>query len=242
MSELMADYQPRHGYFDEACVGPGQWRPHWDQFARQLGELGGREINRRWEQAQRQLQELGVTYNPQDDTGQASRPWQLDAIPYLMPVAEWQKLAAAIEQRATLFDLILDDLFGDQSLIRDRVVPPDLWFAHPRFQPAYQGLPASKGTHLVLYAADLARATDGGWRVAGDRTRAPNGLGYVLENRIVTSRMLPNLFRKGNVVRLAQFFVNLRDTLQQLAPRARDNPRVVVWSQGSASAGFFEDA
>ncbi len=242
VSNLIAGYQAPSGYYDEMTLGPQRLRPHWQALIEHLSELGPAELQRRWEQAQRQLRDYGVTYNPQDETGEASRPWELDAVPLLLAESQWSPLEKALQQRARLFRDILQDVYGRQTLLHDRVVPPQVLFDHPAFQPAFHGLHASKSNSLVLYAADVGRSPDGRWWATGDRSLTPTGLGYVLENRIVSSRMLPLAFRRSNVMRLRSFFLTLRETLQQLAPRSQDNPQIALWTRGPQSASYFEDA
>lgn len=240
-SSIFADYRPS-GSYDEAVEADGTLRRDWQLLAGSLNALGARELARRWDQAQRQIASHGVTFNPHDEAGATSRPWVLDAIPLVIAEQEWASLTGALEQRARLLELVLRDLYGPQHLLKDRVVPAELLFGHPAFWPAYEGLQASLKRHLHLYAADLARAPDGAWWVTGERTRAPFGLGYVLENRIVTARMLPSAFRQCRVQRLAPFFIQLQETLRELAPRFRENPRIVLWTRGPTSRSYFEDA
>jgi len=238
----LADYGFRPGVFDEAFDAQGQLRPAWGQFLEHLRSIGGEELQRRWEQAQRQVTRDGFTFNPYDADGGASRPWVLDAIPLLLCEQEWQRIEAGLAQRARLFDLILKDLLGPQELLRNRRLPPEVLFRHPAYYPAYHGLHPAEQGFLHLYAADLARSPDGMWWVVADRTRAPFGLGYVLENRVVTSRMLPGAFRQCNVQRLASFFLALKESLRERAVRFKDNPRVVIWTKGPQSKAYFEDA
>ncbi len=239
---LLADYRLRSGAFDECLGVDGRARSHWTRFLDELTALGRPELLRRWEQARRQIATDGITFNPYDTSGAVSRPWSFDAVPILLPEREWKHVTAALQQRARLLDLILQDLFGPQRLLRERVLPPDLLFGSPNYFPAYHGLTPATRRHLLLYSADLARAPDGRWWVTGDRTRAPFGLGYVLENRIVTSRMLPSVMRNCQVQRLAPFFMALKEGLRDLAPRARENPRILLWSKGPQSRSYFEDA
>ncbi|REJ72704.1 MAG: hypothetical protein DWQ29_20420, partial [Planctomycetota bacterium] len=222
-SSVLSSYRPTDAVFDEFCDADGAPRPHWAKFLGQLDAIGRDEFLRRWEQAKRQIASDGVTFNPHDADGGGSRPWAYDAIPILLHESEWTEVTSALEQRAHLLELILGDLFGPQRLLKDRILPPDLLFGHPGFYPAYCGLTPPGQKHLTLYAADLARAPDGKWWVMGDRTRAPSGLGYALENRVVTSRVLPAAFRRCQVQRLAPFFIAMKEQLRELAMRARDN-------------------
>ncbi|MDQ3329825.1 MAG: circularly permuted type 2 ATP-grasp protein, partial [Planctomycetota bacterium] len=137
-------------------------------------------------------------------------------------------------------DLVLKDVHGPQNLLKRGLLPPELLFSHAGFlRPLHGQMPVS-GRFLHLYAADLARSPDGRWWVASDRTEDPSGAGYALENRIVLSRVLPEVFHESEVRRLASYFMALQQHLKQLAPQ-RDNPFVVLLSPGPGTANFFED-
>ena len=240
-TELLGDYQPHAGVYDELVLNQ-QLRAHWQPFFRQLDQLGVAEIQRRWELAQRQIASDGLTASVQDLHGGKARPWTLDAIPLLMPHQVWDRLSRGLVQRAMLCEAILADLFGPQKLLQDHLIPPEIIFGHPGFYPAYHGLVGKDQKYLQLFATDLAHSADGNWWATGDRTRAPFGLGFLLENRIVTSRNLPAAFRSCRVQRLAPFFIALQDSLRKLAPRFRDNPRIVLWTNGPQSHSYVEDA
>lgn len=126
-------------------------------------------------------------------------------------------------------------------LIREKIIPAEILLGHPGFHRAYHNLQPANRRRLTIYAADVARSPDGRWWVTGDRVRAPSGLGFILENRIITSRVLPGVFRAARPRRLAPFFMKLRETLREMAPRYRENPRTVVLSRGADSPTYFED-
>ncbi|WP_437228032.1 circularly permuted type 2 ATP-grasp protein [Planctomicrobium sp. SH661] len=241
-SSVMGKYTSLPGVYDEVVDAQGRIRPNWGPFIQGLEEMGAADLQRRLDQAQRQITRDGFTFNPYESDAAGSRPWVLDAIPLLMQEQEWQEIEAGLAQRAQLFDLILKDLFGPRQMLKDKHLPPGTLFGHPAYYPAYNGLHQGEHGFLHLYAADLARSPEGQWWVIADRTRAPFGLGYVLENRIVTSRMLPAQFRQCNVQRLASFFIALKESLRERAVRFKDNPRVVIWTQGPQSKAYFEDA
>ncbi len=170
-----------------------------------------------------------------------TRPWKLAIVPLVLDAATWSKLEAGLQQRVRLLEAVLADLLGDQRLIEERILPAELLHANPEFARAYHGLPVEVN-RLSLTATDLARNNDGSWWVTGDRTRAPSGLGYALENRVITSRVLPQLIRRSNVTRLASFFASLQKHLNSLAPRMRDNPRVALLTPGKGSYRHVEDS
>jgi uncharacterized circularly permuted ATP-grasp superfamily protein/uncharacterized alpha-E superfamily protein len=228
--------------WDEMLAAPGKPRPHWEPFVRWLEGLPASDMARRWEQARRLIHENGVTYNVYGDPRGMQRPWELDALPLLIAPAEWARLERALVQRAQLLNLILADLYGPQRLVRERLLPAELVWAHPGFLRACHGIRQPRDIFLHLYAADLARAPDGGLWVIADRTQAPSGAGYVLENRLVVSRTLAEVFRDCQVQRLARFFATLRATLGSLAPRHHENPRVVLLTPGPYNETYFEHA
>lgn len=234
-------YGPPPG-FDEACDAHGTPRPHWVKFLESLHELGPTELARRWREAKALIRENGVTYNVYGDPDGIARPWQLDPIPLILASEEVAVLEQGLAQRARLLELILADVYGPQRLLHDGLLPPELIFPNPGFLRPLHGVAAPGGRYLHLYAANLGRGVDGKWRVIGDRTQAPSGAGYALENRIVMTRTLPETFHDCRVHRLARFFQTFRDTLREIAPRNKDNPRVVLLTPGPYNETYFEHA
>jgi uncharacterized circularly permuted ATP-grasp superfamily protein/uncharacterized alpha-E superfamily protein len=235
-------YAPRPPAYDEAFTSDGEPRPHHAELWRGLEELGANEISKRGEQGKRLIRENGVTYNVYGDPRGMDRPWVLDPIPLVLDASEWSRLAQGLDQRARLLNALLADLYGKQETLAEALLPPELVLGCSAFLRPLHGFDPPGGVFLHLYAADLARAPDGGFWVLGDRTQAPSGAGYALENRIVVSRLLPQLFRDCKVERLAPFFSALRDSLASLAPRGRDQPRVVLLTPGAYNETYFEHA
>ncbi|ETX00543.1 MAG: hypothetical protein ETSY1_10870 [Candidatus Entotheonella factor] len=228
--------------YDEAFTATGQRRPHWDAVVPFLEALGSQGLARSWEQARRMIHDNGVTFNVYGDPQGMDRLWELDAIPWVIPEAEWQHLKAALEQRARLLNAILADVYGSQALLEHGVLPPELVFAHPGFLRPCHGLPVPNNCYLHVYAVDLGRGPDGRWWVLADRAQSPAGAGYALENRLILSSVLSDLFRDCQVQRFAPFFIALRQTLMALAPRHRDNPRIVLLTPGAYDESYFEHA
>ena len=240
-SPLLAGYHAPAGRWDEMLTAEGAVRPAWKPLIHSLAEIDRDALASRWEQARRVIRENGVTYNVHGDPEGLSRPWELDAVPLLISAAEWNHVAAGLAQRATLLNLILADLYGPQRLLSEGLLPPELVFLNPGFLRSCHGWTVPRGRYLYLYAGHLARDQAGQWMVLADKARGPTGAGYAIENRIVISRMLPDVFRECQVQRLAAFFLSMRDTLQELAP-SRGTPRIVLLSPGPTSPTYFEDA
>jgi uncharacterized circularly permuted ATP-grasp superfamily protein len=237
---LSSGYTQTPGVYDEMSAEPGVLRPHWNTYINSLSALGDQELARRWETARQRIRENGVTYNVYGDPLGMDRPWNLDAIPLIIPPSEWNKLEEGLIQRARLLNLILGDLYGPQQLLHGGHIPPALVFANPGFWRPCHGIDIAGKTYLHLLAVDLARGPDGDWWVISDRTQAPSGAGYALENRIVMAETFPDLFREFQVRRLASFFYTFRENLLRLTPVMRDNPRVVLLTPGPFNETYFE--
>ena len=237
---LCVGYRQTDGVYDEMSAAPGVLRPHWDRFIGSMSALGNEELARRWKIARQRIRENGVTYNVYGDPLGMDRPWNLDSIPLLIPPSEWNDLEAGLIQRARLLNCILADLYGPQQLLRGGLLPPALVFANPGFWRPCHGMPTAVHPYLHMLAVDLARSPDGQWWVLADCTQAPSGAGYALENRTVLAETFPDLFREFQVRRLASFFRSFRDTLLNLSPSRRDNPRVVLLTPGPFNETYFE--
>ncbi|MHB8788040.1 MAG: circularly permuted type 2 ATP-grasp protein [Thauera sp.] len=247
--ELLAGYAARPDRYDELCQRIGSVvvvRPHWREFHRALEAMPRAELAARRAALRRQVHENGITYNVYADPRGFERPWELDLLPYILPAAEWAQIEAAVIQRATLFDRILADLYGEQTLLEQGLIPPALIYGHSGFLRPLVGTKPAGGRFLHLYAVDLARSPDGRWWVVADRTQAPSGAGYALENRSVVARVLPELYRAAGVEPLVPFFEGFRDSLAELAPAgsatAGEDPLIVVMTPGPYNETYFEHA
>ncbi len=230
------------GSYDELFDPTGRPRADWGQLVTQLRTLGLEELRRRWEEARRLLHEHGVSYDIHGHGDGAARPWNLSPIPVVFGPDTWEPLTAGLSQRARLLDRLLGDLYGPQRLLAEGLLPPELVFGHPGFLRPCVGIAPPLGTFLPLYSADVVRGRDGRFSVLADRPQAPSGVGYALENRIVLSRSLPEVFRDCGVQRLAAFFRTTRNFLHEIAPRRRDNPLIVLLTPGPYSSTYFEQA
>ncbi len=237
---LWRDYRGPEGAFDELTESGVALRPHWRSFVESLSRMDDAEIADSWRQAERLLHEDGVTYDVHGDSSGEVRPWRLDPIPLLMPAGEWRELERGLAQRARLLNAVLQDLYGEQRLLTSGLLPAALVFGNAQYLRPVHGIRPPDGRFLQFLAIDLARGSDGRWRVLGDRTQAPIGAGYALENRVIMTRILPEAFRDGGVQRLAAFLQGFREHLLSLAPG--DQPRIVIHAPGPTAETYFEHA
>ena len=239
---LFSAYRPLPGTYDEMMGSNGRIRDHWAALGRTFDEFGLEEINGRRQQVQQLLDDDGVTYNAEGTPSGRARRWDLDPVPVLVSSREWARIERGAIQRAELLNLVLADLYASRDLVRRRVLPPELVYGHPGFLRPCDQIRIPGPQQLVTCAIDVARDSDGSWWALADRTQAPSGAGYALENRVVISRVFPSLYRDAQVHRLAPFFRALRASLVAVAPPAATDPRVVVLTPGSLSETAFEHA
>lgn len=241
MKDWLQSYRTRARRYDELRDGTGairaQWRPLIDHVA--TGGLAAAEQGVAL--ARDLIAENGVTYNVYADPKGADRPWLLDPLPLMITANEWQGIERGVAQRAQLLDALLADLYGPQRLLAEGIVPPEVAFGHPNYLWSCRGTNPVGGHWLPLYAVDLARAPDGRWWVLGDRTQAPSGAGYALENRQIVTRVFPELIREVGVSNVQSFFVTLREQLLGAFPD-EEAPLAVVLTPGSLNETYFEHA
>jgi uncharacterized circularly permuted ATP-grasp superfamily protein/uncharacterized alpha-E superfamily protein len=235
-------YATQLGIYDEMYATEKRALPHWKRFMAALDTMGIDRFELRRKEAQRLLRENGVTYNVYGDSQNLTRPWQLDPIPLLISSHEWLSIEAGLKQRADLLDLILKDIYGKQNLLKKGLLPAELIFGHEGFlHPCMSALHHQK-RHLTIYSANLARGPNGSMWVLDDRTQAPSGSGYALENRTVMTRVLPDIFCDTQVRRLSSFFKLLHKGLVDIAPHNKEDPRIVILTPGPLNETYFEHA
>ncbi|MEO8281613.1 MAG: circularly permuted type 2 ATP-grasp protein, partial [Ideonella sp.] len=242
LEQLLSGYSPLEGRYDELLGADGQPRQQWDAFLRSLAARQGPEIGQTLSLMENEIHQSGITYNVYADPQGNDRPWEVDPLPLLLSGAEWQAIEAGIAQRAELLNHVLNDIYGPQKLLRSGAIPPAVIFGHSGFlHPAQHGHPPGD-IRLFHYAADLARAPNGKWWVVGDRTQAPSGAGYSLENRLIVSRVFPQMFGELHVQHLASFFDVWRESLLRWAPKGDGPPLIVLLTPGPYNETYFEHA
>ena len=235
------EYPKTHGIIDDVYDTQGNVKPEWQYLLQSISELGQKKLSERCNKARRILRDDGATYNIYDDATVPNRTWGLDLIPSVISSTDWATIEAGVSERAELFNLLLKDIYGERRLIKHGIIPPEALFAHSGFLRNCDGIHLPGEHQVILHAVDMVRTEDGSMCVISDRTQAPSGAGYALENRTVMSRIFPSLFRDSHVHRLAPFFQKLRLKLMSLST-SEDMPRVVVLTPGSHNETYFEHA
>lgn len=240
-SELRPEwlYPASDSRHDEIIAGDGQLRPHWHYVLDSLHGLG--DMAGRQQKALRILRDDGATYNIYGDSTGESSTWNLDLVPNIIASEVWADAESGLLERSELFNLLLRDIYGERTLLKSGVIPPEALFCHRGFLRACHGIQLPGEQDLILHAVDLIRAPGGELMVLGDRTQSPSGAGYALENRTVMSRVFPSLFRDSNVHRLSAFFQRLRSKLLSLSPN-RSHARAVLLTPGPHNETYFEHA
>ncbi len=231
------------GHYDELRDAKGELRQAWQTFFSYLGETGLQDLPANSETINRLILQNGITYNVYADEQDQVRPWSLNTLPLLIGPAEWRNIASSLQQRAKLLNAILQDVYGKQSLIHGGYLPAALVLGNPGYLRSMQGVQPLGGIYLHVVAFDIARGPDSRWWVIGQRTQTPSGLGYVLENRLIISRMFPEAYREMRVQHIASSYKRLLDSMTVTAATiAKGTPRFALLTPGPYNETYFEHA
>jgi uncharacterized circularly permuted ATP-grasp superfamily protein/uncharacterized alpha-E superfamily protein len=227
---------------DAAARGP--LAPGWAAFFRHMGSSSGEiraALDARMASLQRMVRDNGVTYNVYADASGPQRPWSLDLFPVIVSARSWEQIETGVLQRMKLLDRLMADVYGPQEVLKSGLLPPALVQGHPGYLRSLHGVKPLGGTHLHIAAFDLARGPDGQWWLVSQRTQAPSGLGYLLENRLTTARLFPQAFAELQVQRLAGAYRALVQSIKRMSP-ARDDAHIALLTSGPYNETYFEHA
>ena len=227
-----------------SAAGAASFAPlscEWSQFIAHLQDVRPAALNARMAQLERQVHDNGISYNVYADADRPQRPWSLDLFPLMVDALSWQQIESGVLQRMRLLEHIMADTYGPQNLLAQGQLPAALVQGHPGYLHAMQGVPPVGGQYLSLAAFDLARGPDGCWWLLSQRTQAPSGLGYLLENRQIISRQFPQAFEAMPVQRLANAYRGWIDGLKQRSP-AGAHAHIALLTPGPYNETYFEHA
>jgi len=235
------NYQVNNLY-DELMAGSGRIRPQARSLCRYFQRLSESALQQRRSAAELAIQGMGITFTVYSEKagGAIDRAWPFDVIPRIIKASEWQRTVEGLKQRVQALNLFIDDLYHDQKIIRDRVVPADLLADSVNFRPQCVGITPPHRVWAHICGSDLVRDRDGTLYVLEDNLRVPSGVSYMLENRLVMKRIFPELFRSNAILPIDDYPSQLYDMLQAMAPAGCDQPEIVVLTPGIYNSAYFE--
>jgi uncharacterized circularly permuted ATP-grasp superfamily protein len=228
------------GFYDEMFESPGVPRPHYERLYRQLSQMGPPEFQERREVADLSFLVQGITFTVYSDGRGTERLFPFDLLPRILPRSEWDRIEQGLSQRVIALNLFLQDVYGSQQILKDRKVPRSLVFSCRHFRREMVGLEVPGSIHTHISGIDLVRdSRSGEFMVLEDNVRTPSGVSYVLENRLVTIRALPQAFQQYAVLPVDDYPSHLGRILRSLSPRSGD-PVVVLLTPGIYNSAYFE--
>ncbi|WP_105400153.1 MULTISPECIES: circularly permuted type 2 ATP-grasp protein [Neorhizobium] len=233
-------YAALPGVADEMLDANGQIRPVWRNLLSHLGRMTEHERRERFARADRYLRDAGVFYRTYGAQGSGERNWPISHVPVLIDGKEWETVCKGLTQRADLLEALIADIYGDNKLVQEGFLPPALIAGNAEFLRPLVGVKPVGGHYLHFCSFEIGRGPDGNWWVLADRTQAPSGAGFALENRVATTRAFSDIYAESHVHRLASFFGAFRDALQSHKQNPED--RIAVLSPGPANETYFEHA
>ncbi|MCA0339739.1 MAG: circularly permuted type 2 ATP-grasp protein, partial [Proteobacteria bacterium] len=237
--------EPAHAYAplpevaDEMVDTEGKVRPVWRHFLNALGRMDEADLAGRFARADRYLRDAGVFYRAYGKEANTDRAWPLSHIPVLIDEAEWENLSRGLIQRAELLEAVVADIYGKNELVASGLLPPALVASNSEFLRPLVGVHPAGQHFLHFVSFEIGRGPDGNWWVLSDRTQAPSGAGFALENRVATTRAFSDVYAETHAHRLAGFFGAFRNTLQ--ANKSAED-RIAVLTPGLANETYFEHA
>ncbi|ADZ89357.1 circularly permuted type 2 ATP-grasp protein [Marinomonas mediterranea] len=241
MEKLSQDYRSAP-FFDELIDHEGAPRPPARQLLHYLESLPPEELDKRRQTAEATIQEMGISFTVYTDEGNIDRSWPFDIIPRTIDATDWKIAEAGLKQRLTALNQFIDDLYHDQNCIKDGVIPEHIIKDSKNFRPECVGVSPAFGVWAHICGTDLVRDADGEFYVLEDNLRVPSGVSYMLENRALTKRVLPELFENDRILPLDSYPAQLFETLAALSPRQVAQPEIVVLTPGIYNSAYFEHA
>lgn len=234
---FIADYETKNIY-DEMFQSSGAPRNSYNFLKSKMESLGSPELMKRSSSAEKALISLGITFTLYGDGETQERIMPFDVIPRIVPKEEWVDIERGLKQRIQALNLFLQDIYGKQKILKDKIIPREIIESSPGFLKQCMGLTPPKGIWIHITGTDLVRDGKGVFHVLEDNLRCPSGVSYVLENREVMKRTFPELFEKLNIRQVYDYPYHLRSMLENLAETS--NPVIAVWTPGVFNSAYYE--
>jgi len=234
-------YQP-DGFYDELISSPGRPRAVAAALIRYLSSFNVKQLAERQVAAELAIQEMGISFTVYSEGENIDRAWPMDIIPRVIALKEWQRLEKGLLQRLTALNMFINDVYNKQNIVKDKIFPIELIQSSKDYLSVCHGIKPRYGVWANICGSDLVRDKDGTVYVLEDNLRVPSGVSYMLENRAVSKRILPQMFRKQNILPVSDYPSQLFEMLASLSPRKSDSPEVVVLTPGIYNSAYFEHA
>jgi uncharacterized circularly permuted ATP-grasp superfamily protein len=228
------------GLFDEMFATPGQARPHYAAVADKLKALGPAAFGRRVRMADVTFRNQGITFTVYNDQRGVEKIFPFDLVPRIIPANEWDVIERGLTQRITALNLFCQDIYHEQKILRDKVIPAELIYGAKMFRREMFHVNVSRNIYIHICGTDLVRDKNGQYFVLEDNGRTPSGVSYVLENRAVMKRVFPGLFGTYRVRAIEDYPYNLLQCLKYVAPNRAEDPSMAVLTPGIYNSAYFE--
>jgi uncharacterized circularly permuted ATP-grasp superfamily protein len=236
---LLNNYTPEN-FFDEMVAGDSAIRGHYQRFVERFGMVNRDEFDAKRRAVDLAFLRQGITFNVYGDSQGTERIFPFDLIPRIIPAAEWEHLERGLEQRITALNLFLHDVYHEQRIMKDGVVPPFYVLSAKHFRREFVNFQVPKDIYVHICGTDLIRDNDGTYLVLEDNCRSPSGVSYVLENRRAMKRSFPGIFESVGVRPVDSYSTDLLKTMEHIAPAGVADPTVVLLTPGAYNSAYFE--
>jgi uncharacterized circularly permuted ATP-grasp superfamily protein len=240
MERGMFDQYEVNGLFDEMFAEPHSPRPHYAAVARRLAKLNPAALDRRRRMADVSFRNQGITFTVYSDPRGVEKTFPFDLVPRIIPADEWDVIERGLIQRITALNLFCQDIYHQQRILKENIIPPELIYGAKMFRREMFGLVVPRDIYIHICGTDLVRDKQGNYLVLEDNGRTPSGVSYVLENRAVMKRVAPTLFGAYRVRAIEDYPYNLLQALKWVAPNRIDDPSIVVLTPGIYNSAYFE--
>lgn len=234
----LKDYKPNQ-LFDELLDEKGKIRPYYKAIADRLGNLSTSDLQSKIRSLELLFLKQGITFTVYGDEKGTEKVFPFDPFPRIIPAHEWEIIEAGLIQRITALNLFLYDVYHEQRILKDGIIPTEVIYGAAHFRPEFVGVSVPKDAYIHVCGTDLIRDVDGKYLVLEDNGRCPSGVSYVLENRTAMKRVFPHLF-SGGVRSVDTYPADLLATLRHVAPHENPNPNVVLLTPGVHNSAYFE--
>ncbi|MEM9399604.1 MAG: circularly permuted type 2 ATP-grasp protein [Verrucomicrobiota bacterium] len=227
-------------FYDEMISSDQEVRPHYKNLSYELSKLSKADFMRKCKTVDQSMLMQGITFTVYNNDEGTERIFPFDLIPRIIPYSEWQAVEKGLEQRIRALNAFVHDVYHDQKILNEGIVPKELVFGAKHYRPEFCGCHVPKDIYIHICGTDMVRGDDGQYYVLEDNGRSPSGVSYMLENRSLMKHVFPSLFLKSGVLSVRDYTKNLLRTLQHIAPENVSEPNIAVLTPGVYNSAYFE--